>query len=72
MIILAKDDARYLVKTNSADDKCYLVDTNAMVTFDYDRPYKFFRFGYWNDFNQKDLTKELENKIIKALKTNNI
>ena len=66
MIILAKDDARYLVKTNSADDKCYLVDTNAMVTFNY------LRFGYWNDFNQKDLTKELENKIIKALKTNNI
>ena len=30
MIILAKDDARYLVKTNSADDKCYLVDINAL------------------------------------------
>lgn len=66
MIIIAKDGNRYLVKTNSANDKCYLVDLAANYIFDYDLPEKFMRFGYYEPFDKENLTKELEDKI-KAL-----
>ncbi len=70
MIIIAKDGNRYLVKTNSNDDKCYLVDTNANFIFGYDIPERFLRFSYWEEFDQEQLTKDLENKLKSILKNN--
>lgn len=64
MIVIAKDGNRYLVKTNSADDKCYLVDLAANYVFDYDLPEKFLRFGYWEEFKED---KEIQNRIKQLL-----
>ena len=65
MIILAEDDGRYLVKTNSADDKCYLVDTRAEIVFGYDLPDKFLRFGDWEEYKYNE---KVEDKIINLLR----
>lgn len=64
MIIIASRGNNYLVKTNSNDINCYSVDIELGIVFGYDKPEKFLRFGYYEDYKED---KEVENKILKLL-----
>lgn len=67
MIILAVDGSKYLVKTKSSDDKCFLVDIDSEFIYGYDRPEKFLRFGYYRKVTKKDINKNLENRLRQIL-----
>lgn len=70
MIIIAFYNYSYLVKVNSNDTKCYLVDTKLKAVLGYDDPMKFMRFGNYIEFDPKKLNKQLEKRIISLLKKN--
>lgn len=71
MRIIAFDNYSYLVKTNNADNNCYLVDTKLKAVLGYDDPFKFMRFGNYREFDYKKSNKQLE-KLIKSILNKNI
>lgn len=68
MIVLAFDGYNYLIKTNSYDDRCYLVNTKLGVILGYDLPEKFMRYGNYREFDMNRLSKKLNKLIMKLLK----
>ena len=53
MIIIGQYKNCYLVKTNSNDDKCYLVDMNLNASLGYDYPEKFMRYYRFEDYKRR-------------------
>ena len=70
MMVLAFDGYNYLVKTNSYDDRCYLVNTKLEVILGYDIPEKFMRYGNYVEFDMDRMSNKLRKLITKLLKKN--
>ena len=68
MIIIGQYKNCYLVKTNSNDDKCYLVDRNLNASLGYDYPEKFMRYYRFEDYKSDKYTSKLLKKLRKILK----
>ena len=68
MIIIGQYKNCYLVKTNSNDDKCYLVDMNLNASLGYDYPEKFMRYYRFGDYKSDKYTSKLLKKLRKILK----
>ena len=68
MIIIGQYKNCYLVKTNSNDDKCYLVDMNLNASLGYDYPEKFMRYYRFEDYKSDKYTGKLLKKLRKILK----
>ena len=65
MIIISQYKNCYLVKTNSNDNKCYLVDMNLNTSLGYDYPEKFMRYYRFEDYKSDKYTSKHLNQFLK-------